>query len=66
MFADVWPLSSEHQRKIEANTSRLLKYLDVDQDLVGEIVRAQCLTREILKSFTNTADCMTESENYCM
>ena len=56
MLDDVWPLSLEQKRKIDASTHTLLTYLDVEQDLVGEIARAQCLTREQRIIIANTTD----------
>ena len=56
MFGEEWPLSLEHQQKIAANTHSLLKCLDVEQDLIGRMATAECLTWEQLESITATTD----------
>ena len=56
IFDGMWPLSSEHQHILVANTHSLLQYLAVDQDLTGKMAAAQCVTWKQLEIIMNTAN----------
>ena len=53
-FGDCWPLDSDKLAVINRNKAKLVRYLCVDNELIGELSKQKCFTDEKLHCIRQT------------